>query len=146
MNYHITTDLNHMDFELIHEFLSQSYWSKGISKPVLKKAFKNSLCFAIFSDQKQLGFARMITDRSTFAYLADVFIVPEYQGQGLSKKLLDFVFTHPDLQGFRRMMLATSDAHGLYKKYGFTALQYEEVFMECWNPDIYQSQTDPQKG
>lgn len=137
MTYRITTDLNQMDFELIHGFLTQSYWSKGISKPVLKKAFENSLCFALFSDEQQLGFARMITDRSTFAYLADVFVVPEFQGQGLSKRLLDFVFDHPDLQGFRRMMLATSDAHGLYEKYGFTALKKQSLFMECWDPDVY---------
>lgn len=125
---------------MIHGFLSQSYWSKDIPVAVLKKGLENSLCFAIFDQGgSQLGFARMITDRSTFAYLADVFILPDFQGQGLSTRLLDFVVAHPDLQGLRRIMLATADAHGLYEKYGFTPLQNTSLFMELWKPAIYQS-------
>ena len=144
MKYHITTNLQEMDFELIHGFLTESYWSKGISKAVLKKAFDNSLCFAILKEDQhkgaeQLGFARMITDRSTFAYLADVFILPEYRGQGLSKQLMEYIINHSDLQGLRRMMLATADAHELYKKFGFTALSDEKLFMESWDPDVYKS-------
>lgn len=142
MQYHITTDFEAMDFALIYGFLSQAYWSKGISQQVLKKACENSLCFAIFAGDKQLGFARMITDRSTFAYLADVFVTPKYRGKGLSKLLMESIVEHPDLQGLRRMVLATADAHGLYEKYGFTQLNNEKLFMERWNPDVYKSKSE----
>lgn len=142
MTIHITTDFSQMDFDMIHEFLRKTYWSKGIPAAVLKKGLENSLCFAVFDAEKQIGFARMITDKSTFAYLADVFVIPERRGQGVSKTLLDFVIAHPDLQGLRRMVLATADAHGLYEKYGFTPLKNESLFMECWNPSIYQSKLE----
>ena len=143
LNISISTDVSEMNFAMIHSFLSQSYWAKGIPEQVLFKALENSLCFGLFiqegtQNNKQIGFARMITDRSTFAYLADVFVLPDYRGQGLSKKLLDAVITHPDLQGLRRLMLATLDAHGIYEKYGFTKLENPEIFMQKWNPDIYK--------
>ncbi len=102
---------------------------------------QNSLCFAVLTDSgQQVGFARIITDCATFAYLADVFVVESYQGKGLSKWLMQTIITHPDLQGLRRMALATADAHGLYQQYGFTALNKPENFMERWNPTIYQMQ------
>ncbi|MBX2848219.1 MAG: GNAT family N-acetyltransferase [Acidiferrobacterales bacterium] len=138
MEPRITTDLAEMDFNLIHDFISESYWAKGISKAVLKKALEHSLCFAIFEGTQQRGFARMVTDRATYAYLADVFILPEHQGRGLSKQLLTFIFVHPDLQGLRRITLATADAHGLYEKFGFTPLSDEKIFMESWDPDVYK--------
>ena len=121
--YSISTELTEMDIDVIHAFVSESYWAKGIPKPVLKKALTHSLCFGVFIDtneqasteiSKQVGFGRMITDRATYAYLADVFIIEEYRGCGLSKFLMNAIVDHPDLQGLRRVVLATRDAHGLY--------------------------------
>lgn len=127
-----------MDLLIIHEFLSDCYWSKNIPFETMKKAFENSLCFGVLGKKnKQLGFARMITDKTTFAYLADVFVVKESRGQGISKFLMKAILEHQDLQGLRRMILATSDAHGLYEKFGFTALANPSTFMELWDPDVY---------
>jgi len=137
--YRITHDLAEMDVDAIHAFISQSYWSKGIPKAILEKAINNSLCFGVFdSEQNQIGFARTITDLATYAYLADVYILDGHRGKGLSKWLMEEILSHPDLQGLRRVSLATLDAHGLYEKYGFTALSKPEVFMEKWNPNIYK--------
>lgn len=136
--YRITTEINQMDFEVIHEFISNSYWAKDIPKHTLIKAMENSLCFAILSAEKLVGFARMITDKASYAYLADVFILEQYRGIGLSRVLMDDIIKHPDLQGLRRMVLATRDAHGLYEKYGFTALANPQTFMELWDPSVYQ--------
>lgn len=137
--FKITTEQQQMDFGLIHKVIAQSYWAKGIPASTLKKAMQNSLCFAVLTDSgQQVGFARIISDCATFAYLADVFVVESYQGKGLSKWLMQTIITHPDLQGLRRMALATADAHGLYQQYGFTALNKPENFMERWNPTIYQ--------
>lgn len=127
-----------MNLTAIHDFISKSYWAKGISKSVLDKAVTNSLCFGVFiEDSKQIGFARVITDYATFAYLADVYILQEYRGLGLSKRLINEVVCHPDLHGLRRMLLATSDAHGLYQKFGFTSLSKPEIMMERWDPEVY---------
>ncbi|WP_232475420.1 GNAT family N-acetyltransferase [Permianibacter aggregans] len=125
---------------VIHGYLSQSYWAKDIPLATLQRALQNSLCFGVFTDSgEQVGFARMITDRATFAYLADVFILDAYRGKGLSKWLMQTLTEHPDLQGLRRSVLATRDAHGLYRQFGYTALNKPETFMECWQPDVYQA-------
>lgn len=127
-----------MDLLFIHEFISASYWAKGIPMETLSQAIKNSLCFGIFDDSgAQVGFARVITDSATFAYLADVFIADNLRGQGLSKWLMETLLAHPSLQGLRRFALATQDAHGLYEQFGFRPLANPQMFMEMWVPDIY---------
>lgn len=138
-SFFITTEQNKMDFSVIHGYLSQSYWSKGIPEATLKKAMANSLCFAVLTDKnEQVGFARVITDYATYAYLADVFVIEAYRGNGLSKELVDAVKQHPELQGLRRITLATRDAHGLYSQYGFSELANPQTFMEIWQPEVYQ--------
>jgi GNAT superfamily N-acetyltransferase len=135
----IDTDLGRLDRALIHRWLStESYWAAGIPREVLDRALDGSLCFGAYASGAQIGFARMITDRATFAYLADVFVLPEYRGQGVSRALMDAIAAHPALQGLRRMLLATRDAHGLYAKYGFTPLANPPIFMECHRPDVYR--------
>ncbi|PMG28344.1 GNAT family N-acetyltransferase [Shewanella sp. 10N.286.52.C2] len=137
--YVISTDQNKLDISVIHGFISQSYWAKGMPITVLAKAIEHSLCFGVFTDQdQQVGFARLITDRATFAYLADVFITDQHRGIGLSKLLIEKVISHPDIQGLRRMMLATRDAHGLYAQYGFLPIDNPEILMQIWRPNIYQ--------
>ena len=139
--YRISEDLSQMDFEVLHRYLSSSYWSEGIPFETMSKAFGNSLCFGILTKSgSQVGFARMITDRATFAYLADVFVVKEHRGKGLGKWLIESILNHRDLQGLRRLMLATQDAHGLYEMFGFTALTSPEKMMELLVPDIYQAE------
>jgi GNAT superfamily N-acetyltransferase len=133
----VTTSPEEQDLEVIHGFLSQSYWAKGIPKITVAKSLKDALCFALLCNGKQIGFARVISDFATIAYLGDVFILPEHRGQGLSKWLMDCITSHPDLQGMRRWILATSDAHDLYAKYGFTALKQPSAFMELHNPNVY---------
>lgn len=136
--YRVCTDIKKMDICAIHEFISRTYWAKGISINVMKKAMENSLCFAVIDTaDKLVGFARMITDKATFAYLADVFVVESHRGLGLSKMLMEFIIQHPSLQGLRRILLATSDAHGLYKNFDFTPLSNPNTFMEKWEPDVY---------
>ena len=138
--YRISADLPEMDFEMLHRYLSTSYWSKGIPFETMREALANSLCFGIFTESgSQIGFARMITDRATFAYLADVFILEEHRGKGLSKWLMETILRHSDLQGLRRILLATKDAHGLYEQFGFTALASPEKLMELWSPDVYET-------
>ncbi len=137
--YRISTELSEMDIDVIHTFISKSYWAKDIPKPVLQKALAHSLCFGVFtSGNQQVGFGRLITDRATYAYLADVFIVDEYRGLGLSKALMTNIVSHPDLQGLRRMVLSTRDAHGLYEKFGFTQVPNPEALMQVWKPNVYQ--------
>ena len=138
--YRISSDQSEMDIESIHEFISQSYWAKDIPMETLRKAIDNSLCFGVFNSQgSQVGFARMITDLATYAYLADVYVLKEHRGKGLSKSLMQEIMSHPDMQGLRRMTLATLDAHGLYEKFGFSELVTPEVFMENWNPEVYSN-------
>lgn len=140
MRYHLTTDQSLMDIDLIHGQLTALYWSAGIPRETVARAIAHSLCFAIIDEAgATLAFARIITDRATFAYLCDVFVLEAYQGQGLSRQLMDGIIAHPDLQGLRRIVLATSDAHGLYAKYGFTPLSNPASFMEIWVPNIYQA-------
>jgi len=145
MDYRITTDKNEMSIDAIHDYLSQSYWAENVPKKVVAKAVENSLCFAVLlceqnGDEKQVGFARLITDTATFAYLADVYILEKHRGNGLSKQLMTAIIAHPQLQGLRRMMLATRDAHGLYEQFGFTKIIDQKMFMHLWTPDVY-SQT-----
>ena len=135
----IRTDLSPANLEQIHHYLStQAYWSLGIPLEVVQKAFGNSLAFGIFHDEELVGWARVVTDRATFAYLADVYVLEGYRGQGLSKWLMECIFQHPELQGLRRFMLATQDAHGLYAQYGFKPIAAPERWMERHNPDVYK--------
>nr|WP_075518875.1 GNAT family N-acetyltransferase [Moritella viscosa]SHO07617.1 Acetyltransferase, GNAT family [Moritella viscosa] len=138
-NYKISANFADMDLAVIHEFISGTYWAKGIPMSTLKRSLENSLCFGVFTQAgEQVGFSRMITDKATFAYLSDVFVLESHQGKGLSKLLMAAILDHPDLQGLRRMMLATSDAHGLYQQFGFTALAAPEVYMELHTPYLYE--------
>jgi GNAT superfamily N-acetyltransferase len=122
-DYLISTDKELLNIELIHDYLSQqSYWASNIPKAVVEKSIANSLCFGIYHTAAQIGFARLITDMATFAYLADVFIVPAYRGKGLSKWLMETIHAHPELQNLRRWVLGTRDAHGLYAQFGWTML------------------------
>ena len=137
--YRISTRQQDIDLEFVHDFLSQSYWAKGIPKQTLATALSNSLCFSVLKDTNtQVGFARVITDKATFAYLADVFIVESERGTGLSKWLLSDIASYPELQGLRRMMLATKDAHGLYQQFGFEPITEPEMLMQIWRPNIYK--------
>lgn len=116
-----------LDIEAIHHYLSiESYWAKGIPLTTVKRSIDNSLCFGIYKDQEQIGFARWITDKATFAWLCDVYVKENYRGLGLSKKMMSFMIFHPDLQGLRRYQLATLDAHGLYEQFGFSAIENPE--------------------
>jgi GNAT superfamily N-acetyltransferase len=135
--YEISTDPARLDVDAIHAFLTQSYWSPGIPRATVARAIANSLCFGVFWQGQQVGFAPMVTDKTTFAYLCDVYVLEEHRGHGVSKQLMAHVMQHPDLQGLRRMMLATRDAHGLYTQYGFTALTAPDRIMEIVRPDIY---------
>jgi len=136
--YEISTDRNRLDVGLIHDFLCSSYWAKDIPLSVVETSIQNSLCFGAFCDGKQIGFARVITDFATFAYLADVFVVPAHRARGVSKMLVRAVVAHPQLQGLRRILLATRDAHGLYKKFGFEPLSHPEYFMSIHKVGVYE--------
>jgi len=135
--YEITCDASRLDIDAIHAFLSESYWSTGIPRAVVERAIANSLCFGVLHEGEQVGFARVVTDKATFAYLADVYILPKHRGQGLSRRLMEQVIQHSDLQGLRRMLLATRDAHALYAKFGFKPLAAPERIMEIHNPSVY---------
>ena len=134
----ISTDKEKLDIDLIHSFLSRTYWAEGISKEIIRRSIEGSLCFGVFENNKQVGFARMITDKATFAYLADVFIVEEYRGRGLSKWLMEVIMSHPDLQNLRRMILVTKDAHGLYEQFGYVPLINVERWMQKLDNDVYK--------
>ena len=138
-SYCISTDPAKLDLEVIHGYLKRSYWSPDIPFEIVKRALAHSLCFGLYHGGQQIGFARAITDQTTFAYLADVFILEEFQGKGLGKWLIECIMAHPELQGLRRWMLATRDAHGLYAQYGFAALKHPEIVMEISRPDIYRT-------
>jgi GNAT superfamily N-acetyltransferase len=137
--YEITCDKTRFDIAGIHSFLAQTYWSPGVPRAVVERAIANSLCFGIFHENQQIGFARVITDRATFAYLADVYVLPEHRGKGLSKRLMEEVMQHPDLQGLRRFLLATRDAHTLYERFGFRSLGAPGNMMEVHNPNVYMT-------
>ena len=135
----VDTDRRRLDRGLIHEFLTQSYWARGISRSVVDASITHSLCFGLYENDRQVGFARVITDRATFAYLADVFVLESHRGRGLAKVLMTAVVEHPEVQGLRRWLLATRDAHGLYAQYGFRPLPAPERFMERHDPEVYSA-------
>jgi GNAT superfamily N-acetyltransferase len=137
-----SADKGKLNIHYIHQFLSRhSYWAKGVPEHVVKKSIQNSLTFGIYHVQdelRQVGFARVITDLATFGYLGDVFVDEDYRKQGLSKKLMEYIFRIEALHGLRRIILATSDAHGLYSQFGFKPLKAPERFMEIHRPDVYK--------
>lgn len=141
-NYLVSTDPALINVDLVHGYLStESYWAANIPRDVVEKSIRNSLCFGVYNGDAQVGFARLITDKATFAYLADVFIVPACRKTGLSKWLMETIHAHPELQQLRRWMLGTRDAHGLYEQFGWKPLDEAACkrFMQLHNPEIYSS-------
>jgi GNAT superfamily N-acetyltransferase len=136
-SYEISTDPARLDIDAIHAFLTRSYWSPGIPRATVARAISHSLCFGAFWQGQQVGFARVVTDRTTFAYLCDVYVLEAHRGRGLAQQLMDHLVQHPDLQGLRRIMLATRDAHSLYARYGFKPLAAPGVIMEIHKPNVY---------
>ncbi len=136
--YTITTAAADVDIDAVHAFLANSYWARGIPRDLMVRAVAGSLPFSLFHGERQIGFARVITDRATYAYLADVYVLEEYRGQGLGSWLIEVVVAHPDLQGLRRLALVTRDAHSLYRKFGFTELAAPEQHMEIARPGVYR--------
>ena len=134
----VSSDRTRIDLAMVHAFLTKAYWAEGITREVVRRSIQHSLCFGLYHHDKQIGFARVITDNATFGYLGDVFVLEEYRGRGLGKWLVGVVMAHPQLQGFRRWMLLTRDAHLLYKPVGFKALANPERWMERSDPGIYQ--------
>ena len=138
-DYEISTDRERIDLALTHRFLSEeAYWSPGVPLEVVERAIVGSIVFGIYKGSAQAGLARVVSDRATFAWICDVFVLPEHRGAGLGKWLMECVTAHPELQGLRRWILATRDAHGLYRQYGFTELHDAARFMEHWDPEIYR--------
>lgn len=136
----ISTNKADLDVEMIYKFLSeQSTWAVGIPRRVVDRAIENSLCFGGFLDGRQVAFARVVTDFSTFANLVDVFVLPEYRGRGFAKEIMKSVIGHASLQGLRRFTLTTSDSHGLYEQFGFSAPAKPQTYMERYFPNIYLS-------
>lgn len=133
----ISTDKSLLQLNIIHDFLSKSYWAENIPIELVKKSIDHSICFGVYLEGAQIGFARVITDQTTFAYLADVFIVEEHRGKGYSKMLMQIIMSHPDLQNLRRWTLATRNAHSLYAQFGFTQLKMPDRIMEISRPKIY---------
>jgi GNAT superfamily N-acetyltransferase len=140
MTLEFSTDINRMDVDLIHRELTTSYWSPGIPRVTVLRAMENSLCFSAFQDDRMVAFARVITDRAAFAWLADVFVLPEIRGIGVGKKLIAHILQHADLQGLRRFMLGTRDAHGLYRQFGFEPIENPALLMQIFKPDIYRTE------
>jgi len=135
--YSISTDPALLDRPLIHALLSGSYWAGGIPRETVDRSIEGALCFGVYEGASQVGFARVITDRATFAYLADVFVLESHRGQGLAVWLMEAIRSHPDLQGLRRWILMTRDAHGLYEKSGFRTIQDPSRCMEIVDRDVY---------
>lgn len=135
--YWITTDPQKLDLDAIHAFLGRSFWAEGIPKETMAKAIANSLCFGLFDGGDQVGLARVVTDRATFAYLCDVYVLETHRGRGLGKWLIETVMAHPDLQGLRRFQLVTRDAHGLYSRHGFETPSNLDRHMEIFRPGMY---------
>ena len=135
----ISTDRSKLDLEVIHRFLASSYWAAGIQRATVVRSIENSLCFGVYDHAKQIGFARVISDFATYAYIADVFILEPYRGRGLGKELMASIIAHPDLQGLRRWSLGTRDAQGLYAQFGFEPVVNTpaRTVMEIVEPGIY---------
>lgn len=136
--YLVTTNPERVDLAVVHGFLTASYWAKGIPLEVVRRSIEHSLNFSLLHGEGQVGFARVITDYATFGYVGDVFVLESHRGRGLSKWLMELVVAHPALQGFRRWVLLTRDAHGLYRQVGFKAIAAPERYMERWDPEVYQ--------
>lgn len=134
----VSTDPSLLDIAAIHDFLTHCYWAQGISKELVGRSINGSLCFGLYDGRTQIGFARVITDRATFAYLADVYILEQYRRQGLGTWMMECIMAHPELQGLRRWCLLTRDAHGLYRKFGFASPKDPGRYMEINHPDIYK--------
>jgi GNAT superfamily N-acetyltransferase len=134
----ISTEKQRLNLDVIHKFLSEdSYWARERSIEQTKTAIENSICFGLYDGDRQIGFARVVSDKATFAYIGDVFVLNEYRGRGLSKWLMQVIVDHPELQGLRRWVLATKDAHGLYEQFEFAQLRYPERWMEKTAPNAY---------
>ena len=132
----ITTDKSRVDVDVVHRYLSESsYWAQDRSRETVERSVRHSLCFSVFADNEQIGFARVVSDHAVFAYLMDVFVVPEFRGRGISKALMRAVLDHPELQNLRLFLLRTSDAHGLYEQFGFRPVANPESLMAIQNPD-----------
>lgn len=139
-DFEISDDRSRLDIKLIHEFLAtKSYWAIGRDAETVERSIENSLSFGVYKDGSQVGFARVLTDYTTFAWVADVFVLKEHRGRGLSKWLMEVILAHPDLQGFRRWVLATKDAHELYRKFGFKELKRPERWMERPDPNMQEA-------
>lgn len=136
--YTISTDKERLDLDVIHKFLSEeSYWAGERTLEQTKTAIENSICFGLYHGDDQIGFARVVSDKATFAYIGDVFIIDEFRGRGLSKWLMQVIVDHPELQGLRRWVLATRDAHGLYEQFEFAPLRHPDRWMEKTAPNAY---------
>jgi GNAT superfamily N-acetyltransferase len=136
--YDISFDPARLQLDVIHGFIGQTYWARGIPRETMTRAIANSICVGAYHDDAQVGFARVVTDRATFAYLADVFVLPDHGGQGLAKAMVRALHDHPELQGLRRWMLATSDAHGVYAALEWQPITQPELFMQRHDPDVYR--------
>lgn len=138
MTISIREDKTEFDFDLIHRFLiEESYWARERTLEQTRTAIENSMCFGVFDGERQVAFARVVSDKATFAYVGDVFVVEEYRGRGISKLLMRYIVEHPELQGLRRWVLATRDAHGLYEQFEFAPLRHPERWMEKTAPNAY---------
>jgi len=133
----LTTDPARVDLDVVHGFLAEAYWCKGIPRETVQRSIENAIPFSLFVGGRAAGFARVVTDRATVAYLGDVFVLPEFRGRSLSVWMTECVIAHPELQGLRRWILLTRDAHGLYAKCGFTSLAAPERWMERWEREVY---------
>jgi len=126
----VSTDPELISVDRVHEFLSRSYWSPGVGREVVERSIRHSLCFGLYREEEQIGFGRVVTDYASFGYVADVYVLEEWRGRGLGKWLIECIVAHPDLQSLRRLLLATRDAHELYRKAGFQELAHPEFHME----------------
>jgi GNAT superfamily N-acetyltransferase len=136
----ISTDRERLSLNVVHGFLTNCYWARGIPREAVARSIENSLCFGVFEGSgAQVGFARVVSDFATVAYLGDVFVLEPYRGHGLSKWLMECVMKHPGLQNLRRWILLTRDAHGLYSQFGFTPVKAPERYMELHRPDVYEA-------
>ena len=133
----VSTDKKRIDLDVVHGFLTECYWARGIPREVVARCIENSLCFGVHGEGRQVGFGRVISDYATYAYIGDVFVLESYRGRGLGKWLMECVMRHPGLQGLRRWSLVTADAHDLYSQLGFTALKAPEKYMELYDPKVY---------
>ncbi len=143
--YSVTTDASRMDLDVIHGFLREAPWSREVPREIVERSMRHSLCFGVFEGERQAGFARVISDYATYAYVCDVFVLESHRGQGLALWLLQCVMRHPDLQGLRRWVLTTKDAHPLYEKVGFVRTRVPERYMDWMRPDLYIEQNESRR-